>query len=138
MQDRMDLISELEQCFRLALRTMRKEMSVIFGDRINGAEFGVLKLLARKSPRIVTEIAQEFEVSVSHITHVVDQLVKKRLVQRIRSQSDKRVVELHLTEQGRALVEELSEKKRKYLLERFEPLSDGDLRKLCDLLHKLR
>lgn len=76
MLDRIEMSMELEQVFRLILRQIRKDLTEIWGDQINGAEFGVLKKL-HKSPQIITALAQEFDVSVSHITHVADQLEKK-------------------------------------------------------------
>jgi DNA-binding MarR family transcriptional regulator len=137
MSNRLDHMMQLEQTFRHVLRTIRKDLAGVFGETINGAEFGVLKLLVTKSPRIVTEIAHEFDVSVSHITHVVDQLVKKKLVERKRSRLDKRVVELHITDDGRKLAEEISRKKLDYFRRKFESFSDEEIAALHNLLKKL-
>lgn len=136
MLDRIEMSMELEQVFRLILRQIRKDLTEIWGDQINGAEFGVLKQL-HKSPQIITALAQEFDVSVSHITHVADQLEKKSLVYRQRSQLDKRVVELHLTEQGRELIQKLAEQKSEYFRKKFENLSTEELQTLLSLLHKV-
>lgn len=136
MLDRIEMSMELEQVFRLILRQIRKDLTEIWGDKINGAEFGVLKQL-HKSPQIITALAQEFDVSVSHITHVADQLENKNLVYRKRSQLDKRVVELHLTEQGRDLIQKLAEQKSEYFRKKFENLSTEELQTLLFLLHKI-
>ncbi|TCS96702.1 MarR family transcriptional regulator [Hazenella coriacea] len=137
MSDRVELILDLEQTFRNTIRQMRKDLAFILGDNLTGAEFGVLKQLQKKSPQIVTALSQEFEVSVSHITHVADQLERKNLACRKRSQLDKRVVELHITEEGKKLVEDLSQKKLKYFHEKFEGLTTEEIEKLLNLLKKL-
>jgi DNA-binding MarR family transcriptional regulator len=136
MLDRIEMSMELEQVFRLILRQIRKDLTEIWGDQINGAEFGVLKKL-HKSPQIITALAQEFDVSVSHITHVADQLEKKNLVYRQRSQLDKRVVELHLTDQGKELIQKLADQKSEYFRKKFENLSTEELQTLLSLLHKV-
>lgn len=137
MSDRIELILDLEHTIRNTIRQIRKDLTVIWGDTLTGAEFGVLKQLQKKSPQIVTALSQEFEVSVSHITHVADQLEKKDLACRKRSQLDKRVVELHITEEGKRLVEELYQKKLKYFHGKFENLTTTEIETLLTLFQKL-
>ncbi|SEM98410.1 MarR family winged helix-turn-helix transcriptional regulator [Lihuaxuella thermophila] len=137
MPDRIESILELEQTFRNVVRQIRKDLSEIWGDTLTGAEFAVLKQLQSKSPQIVTALSQEFEVSVSHITHVADQLEKKKLVHRKRSHLDKRVVELHITDEGKKLVGQISEKKMEYLRQKFERLDTEEIETLRRLLQKL-
>lgn len=137
MPDRLECILELEQTFKNVVKQIRKDLRQILGDSLTGAEFAVLKQLESKSPQIVTALSQEFEVSVSHITHVADQLEKKNLVYRKRSQLDKRVVELHISEEGKKLVREMSKKKREYFRQKFEHLTTDEIETLLRLLHKL-
>ncbi|MBA4541550.1 MULTISPECIES: MarR family winged helix-turn-helix transcriptional regulator [Thermoactinomyces] len=137
MSDRLEMSLELEQVFRHILRDLRRDLAEIWGDRINGAEFGVLKQLEQKSPQIVTALAQEFNVSVSHITHVADQLEKKNLAYRKRSKLDKRVVELHISELGKKTIEELSYKKSEYFRRKFEKLTTEEIETLLTLLQKI-
>ncbi|MFC7442883.1 MarR family winged helix-turn-helix transcriptional regulator [Laceyella putida] len=137
MSDRLEMILELEQSFRHIIRQMRKDLADIWEEKINGAEFNVLKSLQDKSPQIVTALAQEFDCSVSHITHVADHLEKKNLAYRKRSQLDKRVVELHISEQGQHLIEELSRKKSEYFRAKFEHLATDEIATLLNLLHKI-
>jgi DNA-binding MarR family transcriptional regulator len=85
----------------------------------------------------VTALAQEFGVSVSHITHVADQLEKKNLAYRKRSKLDKRVVELHISELGKKTIEELSHKKSEYFRRKFEKLTTQEIETLLTLLQKI-
>jgi DNA-binding MarR family transcriptional regulator len=137
MTNRLDLIHELEQTFRQLLRQLRREFSATWGDRLTGAEFGVLWQLYVKSPQIVSALSQECGVSVSHITHVADQLEKKNLAVRRRSQADKRVVEIHITEEGKRVAQELGERKNEFIRQKFSPLSTEELEILLRLLQKL-
>jgi DNA-binding MarR family transcriptional regulator len=137
MPDRLEMILELEQSFRHMFRQMRKDMADICEEQINGAEFNVLKSLQDKSPQIVTALAQEFDCSVSHITHVADHLEKKNLAYRKRSQLDKRVVELHISKQGQDVIEKLAQRKTEYYREKFQHWATDEIETLLNLLNKI-
>lgn len=137
MKNRFDVLLEIEAMFRLINRNIRRELSEAWGETLTGAEFALLHYLALHSPQIITALAQEFEVSVSHITHVVDQLEKKQYVARKRSQLDKRVVEVHVTKEGKEKSSWMSEKKKEYLLKKFDTFTQEDLCHLRDLYKKL-
>lgn len=137
MNNRFDVILEIEAMFRLINRSIRRELREAWGETLTGAEFAVLHFLDLHSPQIITALAQEFEVSVSHVTHVVDQLEKKKYVARKRSLLDKRVVEVHITEEGKDKSSWMSEKKKEYLLKKFDTFTLEDLSNLRDLYKKL-
>lgn len=138
MENRLDLILELENRIRHFFRQFRIELSRILGETLTGTEYSVLTQLTHKSPQIVTELSQEFHVSVSHITHVADQLEDKKLACRKRSLLDKRVVEIHITDEGRKMVERVSNKKREYVMKKFEHLSTAEVETLIKLFDKIK
>jgi DNA-binding MarR family transcriptional regulator len=135
--NRFDAFHELEQIFRQFFRTFRQDLNELIGDDLTGTEYSILHHLSKKSPQIVSELSQEFHVSVSHITHVADQLERKHLAFRKRSHLDKRVVEIHISDKGRECVSCVSEKKREYILDKFSKLSDEELKQLITLFQKL-
>lgn len=97
----------------------------------------LLETLHTHGALTVNEVAKKMFLSISTITRVVDQLVKKELVSRREGVEDRRVRLLELTEKGHAVYEQSwkmvfqSEKK---ILEHF-PLEQRDL--LIDFLKKL-
>ncbi|MBN2430814.1 MAG: MarR family transcriptional regulator [Acidobacteria bacterium] len=70
-------------------------------------QFGTLELLLHKGPLPQHEICRKLLKSGGNITLVVDNLVKKGLVIRRRSTTDRRVVMVRLSAKGRQLIEEL-------------------------------
>ena len=138
MEDnRFEYILNLESMIRFFFRQFSNELNRLLGNSLTGTEFSILSHLSTKSPQIVTELSQEFQVSVSHITHVTDQLVRKQLAQRKRSQLDKRVVEIHITEKGKNLVEMISQKKKEYVNQKFSPLTTDEIKLLVRLFHQI-
>ncbi len=67
-------------------------------------EFGVLEVLYHKGELPVCDVQRRILVESSSTTYVVDKLVKRGLVRRRRSRTDRRVVRLALTPAGRQLI----------------------------------
>src|SRR6266540_6596516 len=67
-------------------------------------EFGVLEALYHKGELPVCEVQRRILVESSSTTYVVDKLVKRGLVRRRHSGTDRRVVLLALTPAGRRLI----------------------------------
>lgn len=134
---RQELLNELEISLRTVIRKLRKEWLEIMGENFSSGEFFVLKQLWEKGPQTVSELAQEFEVSASHITNMTDRLVNKGWVERQRSHRDKRVVELQITTEGETTIRKMDEKKRAYFQRRFDCLTTDEIETMTRLLRKL-
>ncbi|HCV53991.1 MAG TPA: MarR family transcriptional regulator, partial [Exiguobacterium sp.] len=89
------------------------------------------------SPQIASALSQEFQFSASMITALADELTKKELISRERSELDRRVVELRATPKGIELYEKLESMKMDYLADVFEDFSDQELELFRSLLTKL-
>lgn len=136
-ENRLEHILNLESTIRNFFRQFRNELNRMLGSKITGTEYSVLSQLVQKNPQIVTELSQEFHVSVSHITHVTDQLENKNLACRKRSHLDKRVVEIHITDEGRKLAERVSNKKSEFVSKKFAHLSTEEVEQLIRLFNKI-
>jgi MarR family transcriptional regulator, 2-MHQ and catechol-resistance regulon repressor len=69
-------------------------------------EFGVLEVLYHKGEQPVCDVQRRILVESSSTTYVVDKLVKRGLVRRRHSTTDRRVILLALTPAGRRLIRE--------------------------------
>ena len=78
-------------------------------------QFRALVVLAVRGPQRSVDIAEELRVNPSTGTRMCDRLVRKGLVRRIRSTSDRRVVRLRLTHAGRDIVEQVITRRREEL-----------------------
>ncbi|OIK09525.1 hypothetical protein BIV59_16845 [Bacillus sp. MUM 13] len=133
-----DKLYLLEKEFKNMFRTMRKELSVIYGESINSSEFLVLKNIAFSEIKNATGLSKEMDVSASHITTVTESLVKKGLILRKRTESDRRVVTFDLTEEGVNLINNLEKKKTEYLHEKFGTFTEDELTSLLHLIKKFK
>ncbi|OCA92202.1 MarR family winged helix-turn-helix transcriptional regulator [Pseudobacillus wudalianchiensis] len=131
-------MNELAAVLRASFRSFKRELSVMIGDKLTNNEYSVLKLLSSPDVKTVTEISKELSVSVSHITNLTDSLVKKELIRRQRSTTDRRIVEISLTKKGTELTNELKEKNVEFLYEKFGQLTPEELTTFIELFKKIQ
>ena len=105
-------------------------------------QYNVLRILRGSHPtRLTSSDAGERMIARDpDVTRLVDRLVKRKLVARVRGRQDRRVVEVGVTEKGLALLRELDahvEKMPKALLGHLGPERLRQLGDLLDLLDAL-
>jgi MarR family 2-MHQ and catechol resistance regulon transcriptional repressor len=101
------------------------------------SQFGVLEAVYHLGPMHQKEIGDKLLKSGGNITVVVNNLEDRGLVTRERMESDRRYVEIHLTERGRELISKVMPKHVERIVERFSVLTIDEQRQLGELLRKL-
>ena len=101
------------------------------------SDFAVLELLLHKGAQPVNIIGEKILLTSGSITTAVQRLEKQGLVSRERSSVDKRVVLVHLTDEGRALIEPSFEAHAKDLNELFDVLNESERTQFADLMRKV-
>ena len=88
-----------------------RSLAAVDGD-VTLPQFRALVVLAVRGPQRSVDIAEELRVNPSTGTRMCDRLVRKGLIKRVRSTSDRRVVRLRLTGKGHDIVEQVVTKRR--------------------------
>ncbi len=103
-------------------------------DGLTGSQFGALEALYHLGPLNQTEIARKLLKSGGNITLVIDNLEKRELVLRRRDEEDRRVLTVHLTDQGHRMIRELFPRHAAAIAEEMSALTiaeQEDLGRLC-------
>lgn len=66
-------------------------------------ELHLIELLGDDGPLMMRELSERLLVAVNTITNIVDNLEKKRYVERLRSTEDRRVIRVMLTQEGKTI-----------------------------------
>nr|WP_025667892.1 MULTISPECIES: MarR family transcriptional regulator [unclassified Aquimarina] len=103
-------------------------------------QFNVLRILKgqKEKPANLSTIQERMVTKMSNTTRLVDKLINKGYVQRVICESNRRKVEITITEQGKKFLDKVSP-----IMDEFENrvtsnFSTGDLIQLNELLNKLR
>lgn len=75
---------------------------------LSSDEFAVLEPFWEQDEWTVSQLASRMQVDISRLSRRVMKLVDRRLLRRRRAETDKRVVHLTVTQQGRDLIDDLS------------------------------
>jgi len=100
-------------------------------------QFGVLETLYHLGPLPHCEISAKQLKSTGNMTLVIDNLEKRGLVKRVRSQDDRRVVTVHLTSEGEALISAIFPQHVERIVELMGALNAEEQEELGRLCKKL-
>lgn len=100
-------------------------------------QFHVLRYV-RRGPNSMSELATAKNISRPAISQAVDTLVKKGLLTRIQSSTDRRVIELALTNQGNALLDTVFKENRLWMKERMSTLTTDELETIGKAMEALK
>jgi DNA-binding MarR family transcriptional regulator len=106
--DRTQALAALGRSFKGALAALRRMRSreLHHPDGISYAQYGLLFALAGGGQMSARELAFAADVSAPTATEMLDSLAAAGLVDRTRSEHDKRIVLTSLTARGQALIEQ--------------------------------
>lgn len=76
---------------------------------ITGPQLVVLRCIVKEGPMMTTEISKDVHLSPSTVVGILDRLQARKLIQRRRSDHDRRQVIVKATEAGKRLAGELSD-----------------------------
>ena len=94
-----DAVQALMLASRAFVGLAARSLAAVDGD-VTLPQFRTLVVLAVRGPQRSIDIAEELRVNPSTGTRMCDRLIRKGLVRRIRSTTDRRVVRLRLTRNG--------------------------------------
>ncbi len=108
-----------------------------FPDRLTVSQFGVLEALLHLGPLCQNELGAKILKSKANITVVVDHLERAGLVLRAPHPTDRRMVRVELTPEGRKLITEIFPARLRSIVEAFSVLSSTEQVQLGTLCRKL-
>lgn len=135
--ERLELEKQFANNFRKLTKMSRVEFLEILDQYIPFNEFLILKILASQDHSMVSQIAEKLEVTNSHVTAASEKLVKKGFVSRTRSEQDRRIVYLSLTEEGRLLVQKMENIIQEYFNRKLQGLTNEEIRVGIEIFNKI-
>ncbi len=118
-------------------KTVDKYFQQAFADTgFTVSKFGILDILEHKGRVSLQEIARMLNSSNGNVTWLVDAMETAGLARRVRSQTDRRVIHLEMTEAGRGKYRELLPFYERTVVDMLSVLEDSEAAQLSALLKK--
>lgn len=115
----------------------KKAIENIKSFGLTAPQFSVLECLGHLGPMTLSKLSKKQLVSGGNITLIVDNLEKNNLVERIKNKTDRRTIEVKLTDKGDKLFNSIFIEHAKYITELVSILSTEEQKELSKLLKKI-
>jgi len=100
--------------------------------------YHVLRILERRGPLPPSAIGKQLFIAKQNMTTLIDRLVHENLVERKNNAADRRVIDIVITENGRALLKERMLGLKKIVGENLSKLSDENIASLHSAFRVIR
>ncbi|HEU5140358.1 MAG TPA: MarR family transcriptional regulator [Bacillales bacterium] len=112
---------------------MRRELKI----ELTGSQRHLLQILEKEGPLNITELAEKLQITLGGVTSLSNRMEKASLIERRRSEEDRRVVKLAITSEGQSFLNDLDLARDKTLASYFDKLSAEELSELERLCRKM-
>ena len=115
----------------------QKGRQILSAYTITPPQFVALQWLLELGDMTIGDLSNKMYLAFSTTTDLIDRMEKSDLVKRIRDEQDRRVVRIHLLEEGARIIEEVIDKRRQYLEDVLQQFNQSEVTNLSILLEKL-
>ncbi|GAB6932962.1 MarR family winged helix-turn-helix transcriptional regulator [Calditerricola satsumensis] len=131
-------VYEIERLLRhMSCIVKQKGREILNHFPITPPQFDALLWLDECGDLTISELSNRMYLACSTITDLVDRMEKNGLVERVRDQSDRRVVRIRLLDKGRQIIQEVLKRRREYLAEVLAHVPPDDVREIRRALTRL-
>ena len=133
-----DMVAIIEKELRyIAGIVKQKGRELLSNYTITPPQFVALQWLFEDGDMTIGELSNKMYLACSTTTDLVDRMEKNQLLMRVKDANDRRVVRIHLLEEGERIIDEVIKKRQAYLEEVLKNFSAGEILLLQGNLMKL-
>ncbi|MCM3360653.1 MarR family winged helix-turn-helix transcriptional regulator [Niallia sp. HCP3S3_B10] len=108
----------------------QKGREILSNYTMTPPQFVALQWLFEEGDMTIGELSNKMFLAFSTTTDLVDRMEKNKLVQRVKDPNDRRVVRIHMLEEGKRLIDEVIKKRQGYLQEVLNDYTTDDIEEL--------
>lgn len=108
----------------------QKGREILSNYTMTPPQFVALQWLFEEGDMTIGELSNKMFLAFSTTTDLVDRMEKNQLVQRVKDPNDRRVVRIHMLEEGKRLIDEVIKKRQGYLQEVLNEYTTEDIEEL--------
>lgn len=133
-----EMVAEIEKDLRYISGIIKqKGREILSNYTITPPQFVALQWLFEEGDMTIGELSHKMYLAFSTTTDLIDRMEKNELVKRVKGEKDRRVVRVHLLDEGVRVIDEVIKKRQAYLKEILENFSDEEIVLLQQNLKKL-
>ncbi|PYE52317.1 MarR family transcriptional regulator [Paenibacillus barcinonensis] len=127
----------LEAFFRYKNKVLDQQQKSETNCKLNPTKSHILGMILREQRCMAVDVARQLSLSSGATTIVLNQLESENLIQRVRSEEDRRIVWLSLTEEGEQLARMLNANRGRMTWELLQALTEEEQQLMLGMLKKI-
>lgn len=137
MQKNLSKMKEMDEAFRLLRRLINAEYNRFNVHGIGMTEGKMVLLLAELGPQKATVMAELLRITSGAVTGIADRLIEHGFINRARSDLDRRIVLLEITDEGRKLVGYVLEMRERIMLKLYRGFEPDEMDVATDMFKRM-
>jgi MarR family transcriptional regulator, organic hydroperoxide resistance regulator len=138
MKQGLETVADIEKDLRYISGIIKqKGRELLSNYTITPPQFVALQWLFEDGDMTIGELSNKMFLACSTTTDLVDRMEKNQLVVRVKDPNDRRVVRIHLLDEGERIIDEVIKKRQLYLQEVLKDFSGEEIVSLKEGLAKL-
>lgn len=111
LPEQRDLVDAFVAASRALVAVAARSLADL-GEDVTLPQYRAMVILRTRGPQRPADLAEWLQVTASTASRMVERLVRKRMVRRVRSVQDRRTIKVHLTDSGNQLIDEVMARRR--------------------------
>ncbi|MGG1397792.1 MarR family transcriptional regulator [Bacillus salipaludis] len=133
-----EIVANIEKDLRYISGIIKqKGREMLSNYKITPPQFVALQWLFEDGDMTIGELSNKMFLACSTTTDLVDRMEKNQLLARVKDPNDRRVVRIHLLEEGERIINEVIKKRQVYLEEILKNFTTDEILLLQNNLSKL-
>lgn len=133
-----ELSESISYIQRMARALLKQRSDVLIQGKVTMPQYLSLELLSNRGSLKMNTIARSLNISLPAASGLVNRLVKMKLVKRIYDKSDRRVIFIELTPEGKKITEGTKLARRKIIEEMFSGISEEERKTYIGIIAKVK
>ncbi|SFE27064.1 DNA-binding transcriptional regulator, MarR family [Paenibacillus catalpae] len=136
-QEKLHKLRELDDGFRKLRRLINAEYNRFNVHGLGMTEGKMVIILAQQGPQKASAMAEWLRITSGAVTGISDRLIDLGYVERSRSEFDRRIVMLSVTDEGRKLVDQVMEMRERIMFKLYDGFELDDIEKATDIFIRM-
>lgn len=104
---------------------------------LTGPQLMVMQKIAQLDAPLAKQVAEEITLSAATVTTIINRLESRGLVNRQRSETDKRKVHLYLSDSGQAILNSAPKPLQEHFIKRYQGLDEWEQSQLLSSIERI-
>ncbi|MUT67232.1 MarR family winged helix-turn-helix transcriptional regulator [Paenibacillus sp. NEAU-GSW1] len=137
LKHNLEKLREMDEAFRLLRRLINAEYNRFNVHGLGMTEGKMVLILDEHGPQKASAMAELLRITSGAVTGIADRLIEHGYIERTRSDEDRRIVYLEITDEGRKLVGFIHEMREQIMFKLYDGFAADEMEIATNMFNKM-